>query len=82
MYLPQADASELMHAYIYGLKDHVRQHVLLSNPANLQEAFTNSLTIDERSKTNYNLQIKSKDTRDGIVPMELGHTQFNNQRRG
>jgi hypothetical protein len=52
---------------------------LLSNPATLQDAFTNALTVDERSKPNYNIQIQKprNDDRTGITPMELGHTQFN-----
>jgi hypothetical protein len=38
MYLPRADSEELLHAYIYGLKDHIRTHLLLKDPQNLNEA--------------------------------------------
>ena len=48
MYLPTAGQAELLHAFLYGLKANVKAHVLLGNPATINDAQQMALTIDER----------------------------------
>jgi hypothetical protein len=48
MYLPTANQEELLHAFLYGLKPHIKSHVLLTNPDTVNEAQTAALTIDDR----------------------------------
>jgi len=38
MHLPTATQDELLHAFTYGLKAHIRSHVLLHNPHTVNEA--------------------------------------------
>ena len=45
--LEHASDAELLHAFIYGLKDRVRAEVRLRNPATLTEAVRLALDFDE-----------------------------------
>jgi hypothetical protein len=49
MYLDDASASELIHSFIYGLKEPIRKHVKMHNPNTIEEAQTAALTMEERS---------------------------------
>lgn len=48
MYLPQATEAEMLHAFTYGLKSHIRSHVLLHQPDTVNDAQTMALTVDDR----------------------------------
>ena len=45
--IEHASHAELLHAFIYGLKDRVRAEVRLRNPATLTEAARLALDFDE-----------------------------------
>ena len=45
--IEHASDAELLHAFIYGLKDRVRAEVWLRNPATLTEAARLALDFDE-----------------------------------
>ena len=45
--IERASDAELLHAFIYGLKDRVRAEVRLHNPATLTEAARLALDFDE-----------------------------------
>jgi hypothetical protein len=47
MHLPLATNEELLHNFIYGLKSEIRTHVLMAQPATLQDAQTLALSCEE-----------------------------------
>jgi hypothetical protein len=49
MYLDDASAAELIHSFIYGLKEPIRKHVKMHNPITIEDAQTAALTMEERS---------------------------------
>ena len=49
MHLPTATTDELVHAFIFGLKDNIRTHVLLQRPTTLNDAQTQALTLVDRT---------------------------------
>lgn len=48
MYLPNAQEEELVHGFVYGLKETIRTMVLLQDAQTLNEAQSMALAIDER----------------------------------
>jgi hypothetical protein len=92
MYLDDASSSELIHSFIYGLKEPIRKHVKMHNPITLEDAQTAALTMEERSdyqqplnfyknQNNRAADFTSTSNRD-IVPMELGNVQKHWNKKG
>jgi hypothetical protein len=83
MYLENATPAELVHSFIYGLKEPIRKHVKMSNPYTIEDAQTAALTMEERTDYQQPLQFyKNTNNRAtdnfvnrDIVPMELGNVQ-------
>ena len=46
--IPDASDPELLHSFIWGLRDRVRQEVRFRDPKTLNEAFRLALDVDER----------------------------------
>ena len=79
MHLPTASTDELLHAFVFGLRDNIRTHVLLQRPTTLNAAQTQALTLADRTfvfgrHTNTNAS-------NDIVPMELGNMHKNHRKR-
>ena len=73
MYLPTATQEELVHAFVYGLKDYFRTLVQLNDPKTIK-AQTYALLIDERRVHGPQPQRNAVSNQD-VVPMEIGNMQ-------
>ena len=54
MSIDNASDPELLHAFVFGLKDRIKSEVRLRSPGTLDDAARLALDIDERIRTNSN----------------------------